>query len=88
MKLKPRKLGPYKILEKVLPVTYKIDFPKNIRIHVSELEPYYEDTFKRKKEPPPPIIVNDEKEYEIEEILDKRKHYGKIQYLIIIHVFY
>ena len=27
-KLKPRKLGPYKILEKVSPVTYKIDFPK------------------------------------------------------------
>ena len=85
-KLKPRKLGPYKILEKVSPVTYKIDFPKNIRIHpiihVSELEPYYEDTFKRKKEPPPPIIVNDEEEYEVEEILDKRKHYGKTQYLI------
>ena len=85
-KLKLRKLGPYKILEKVSPVTYKIDFPKKIRIHpiihVSELEPYYEDTFKRKKEPPPPIIVNDEEEYEVEEILDKRKHYGKIQYLI------
>ena len=85
-KLKPRKLGPYKIIEKVSPVTYKIDFPKNIRIHpiihVSELEPYYKDNFKRKKEPPPPIIVNDEEEYEVEEILDKRKHYGKIQYLI------
>ena len=49
---------------------------------MSELEPYYEDTFKRKKEPPPPIIVNDEEEYEVEEILDKRKHYGKTQYLI------
>ncbi len=85
-KLKPRKLGPYKILEKVSPVTYKIEFPKNIKIHpiihVSELEPYYEDNFKRKKEPPPPIKINDEEEYEVEEILDKRKHYGKIQYLI------
>ena len=85
-KLKPRKLGPYKIIEKVSPVTYKIDFPKNIRIHpiihVSELEPYYKENFKRKKEPSPPIIVNDDEEYEVEEILDKRKHYGRIQYLI------
>ena len=28
------------------------------------------------------MIVNDEEEFEVEEILDKRKHYGKIQYLI------
>jgi len=64
------KSRPYKIIEKVSPVIYKIDFPKNIRIHpiihVSELEPYYKENFKRKKEPPPPIIVNNEEEYEIE----------------------
>ena len=43
--------------------------------------PINEDHFGR-KQPPPPIIVNDEEEYEVEKILDKRKHYGKIQYLI------
>jgi len=85
-KLKPRKLGPYKIIRKISPVSYKLELPKNIRIHpvihVSEFEPYYEDHFERKQPPPPPIIVNDEEEYEVEKILDKRKHYGKIQYLI------
>ena len=85
-KLKPRKLGPYKIVKKISPVSYKLDLPKNIRIHpvihVSEFEPYYEDHFGRTKEPQPPIIINNEEEYEVEEILDKRKHYGKIQYLI------
>lgn len=85
-KLKPRKLGPFRIIEKVSPVSYKIELPKTLRIHpiihVSELEPYFEDKFKRKQAPPPPIIVNEEEEYEVEEILDKRKHYGKIQYLI------
>jgi len=85
-KLKPRKLGPYKIIKKISPVSYKLELPKNIRIHpiihVSELEPYYEDNFERKKEPPPPVIVNEDEEYEVEEILDKRKHYGKTQYLI------
>jgi len=59
--------------------------PKNLRIHpvihVSELEPYYEDHFGRNQKPPP-IIINNEEEYEVEEILDKRTRYGKIQYLI------
>jgi len=85
-KLKPRKLGPYKIIKKISPVSYKIKLPNDIRIHpvihVSELEPYYEDKFGRKQKPPPPIKINEEEEYEVEEILDKRKHYGKIQYLI------
>jgi len=84
-KLKPRKLGPFKIISKISPVSYKLDLPKNLRIHpvihVSELEPYYEDNFGRNQEPPP-ITINDEEEYEVEQILDKRKHYGKVQYLI------
>jgi hypothetical protein len=85
-KLKPRKLGPFKIIKKISPVTYKLDLPKKYRIHpiihVSELEPYYEDNFNRTQAPPPPVIIDDEEEYEVEKILDKRKHYGKIQYLI------
>jgi len=54
-------------------------------VHISSLEPYYKDNkFKRKQSPPLPFIVNDNEEYEIEEILDQRKHYSKIQYLILI----
>ena len=81
-----RTLGPYKILEKVTEVSYKLDLPKSLRIHpivhVSSLEPNYEDNFNRITPSPSPIIINDEEEYEVEEILDKRKHYSKIQYLI------
>jgi len=51
-------------------------------IPVSELEPYYEENFGRKQEPPPPISINEEEEFEVEEILDVRKQYGKTQYLI------
>jgi len=51
-------------------------------IHVSELELYYKDTFGRKQEPSSPVRVNNEEKNEVEEILNKRKHYGKIQYLI------
>jgi len=85
-KLKPRKLGPFTVIKKVSDVTYKIKFPKKYKvhpiIHVSELEPFFEDDFGRNQPPPPPIIVDDNEEYEVEEILDKRRHYGKIQYLI------
>ncbi|OUM69755.1 hypothetical protein PIROE2DRAFT_37875 [Piromyces sp. E2] len=86
-KFNPRKLGPFKIMKKVSEVSFKLKLPKNIKIHpvvhVSSLEPYFEDNkFKRKQSPPPPIIVNNEEEYEVEEILDQRKHYRKIQYLV------
>ncbi len=85
-KFKPRKLGPYKIIEKISELSYKLELPQSMKIHpvvhVSSLEPFYEDHFDRKQEPPPPITVNDEEEYEVEEILDKRRHYRKIQYLV------
>jgi hypothetical protein len=85
MKLKAGKLGPFKIIHKVSSVTYKLDLQKKLRIHpiihVSEIEPYYEDTFRR-NQPSPPVIVNNEEEYEVEKILGKRTYYGKIQYLI------
>ena len=81
----PRKLRPFKILSKVSPVSYKLELPKNVRIHpvihVSELELYYEDNYERNQKPPP-IIINDQVEYELEQILDKRIRYGKTQYLI------
>jgi len=77
-KLKPRKLGPNKIIKKNLSVSYKFELPKNIKIypviHVSEFKQCFEDHFRRKQKPYPPIIVNDEEKYEVEKILDKRKH--------------
>ncbi len=86
-KMKPRKLGPFRIKEKISDLAYKLELPENIKIHpvvhVSSLEPFYEDEkFRRKQEPPPPVIINNEEEYEVEKILDERKYYGKKQYLI------
>jgi len=85
-KLRTRKLGPFKIIKKISPVSFQLELPNNLKIHsvihVSELETIYEDNFGRKQEPPPPININEEEEFEVEEILDVRKHYGKTQYLI------
>lgn len=49
--------------------------------HVSLLEPYH--TIEGRAPPPPPLIeVDGEDQAEIEEILDSRMHYGKLQYLV------
>ena len=32
--------------------------------------------------PPPPVIVNDEKEWEVERILDSRTYHGALQYKV------
>lgn len=86
-KLDYRKLGPFPVLEKFSPVTYKIKLPKSVRVHpvfhVSLLEPAHKDTDpKRKVPPPPPVIVNSEVEWEVEEILDSRKSHHRLEYLV------
>ena len=86
-KFKPRKLGPFRILKKISEVSFKLELPKTLKIHpvvhVSSLELFHEDRkFRRKNEPPPPISVDGEEEYEVEEILDKRKRYNRTEYLI------
>ena len=43
---------------------------------------YYVEGEGEYQHPTSPITINNEDEYEVEQILDKRKHYGKIQYLI------
>ena len=32
--------------------------------------------------PPPPTIIDDEIEYEVEQVLDSKLHHGKLQYLV------
>jgi len=65
-------------------ISYKLELPQSMKIHpvvhVSSLEPHYEDEFGRKQLPSPPVTVNEE--HEVEEILNKCKHYDKIQYVV------
>jgi hypothetical protein len=54
--------------------------------HVSLLEPYHASTILgRIHDPPPPIEINDEHEYEVEDILNSRIFNRQFQYLIHWH---
>jgi hypothetical protein len=80
-KLDHLKLGPFKILEQVNAVTFKLDLPSSMRIHpvfhVSMLEVYSTNEIpNRTVPPPPPIEVDGEEEYEVEDIVDAR-YFGK-----------
>jgi len=86
-KLAPKKSSPFTILKKISDVSYKLKLPNFFRIfpvfHISLLEPAYENEFKGRNIPTPkPIILNGEKEYKVESILDSKKFYNKIKYLI------
>ena len=81
--------GPFKIIQKVGKSTYKLALPSTWHgIHSifneSLLTPYHQGIFpsQEKPKPPPPNIIKQEKEHEIEEIVDSWKHYGNLEYLI------
>ncbi len=88
-KLTPKRLGPFKIIQEISPVAYRLELPPNWRIHnvfhASLLTPYHETTahgpnFTR----PPPDLIDGEEEYEVERIVAHRQ-FGRskrLQYLI------
>src|SRR6266404_3338284 len=88
-KLTPKRLGPFKIVQEISPVAYRLELPPSWRIHnvfhASLLTPYHETTahspnFTR----PPPVLIDGEEEYEVERIVTHRQ-FGRskqLQYLI------
>lgn len=86
-KLGPRFVGPFPVKRKINVVAYELEFPDSFKIHpffhVTLLKPVVPDLFpKRSTGPLEPIIMNREEEFEVEAILDCRKRYNEIQYLI------
>ena len=84
-KLDWKKIGPFKITTKIGSNAYKLDLPPSMRIHntfhISLLEPYEDNKFPSQVQaPPPPILIEGEDEYELDEIIDSRLHYNKLQY--------
>ena len=74
-KLMPRWVGPYKVLERVGKVAYRLALPVELKMHpvfhVSLLKLVRQD--QRLQPPPPRVLLNGDVVYTIDRILDHRK---------------
>ncbi|KAG5726085.1 hypothetical protein E4T56_gene1635 [Termitomyces sp. T112] len=88
IKLDHKRLGPFKILQKVSTHAYKLDLPPGLKglhpvFHIRLLERHAPDPFPgQRPSRQPPVKVEDEYHYEVDEILDSRIVHGRLQYLV------
>ena len=85
-KLTEKFIGPYMVKKIVSENTAELELLASLKVHpvvnVRRLVKYREQVEGQKKIPPPPVKVAEEKEYEIEEILDRQEKRGKMRYLV------
>ena len=87
-KLTNRFTGPYTIIKVISTTAYKLDLPATMKVHpvfhISLLKPYRPSPPDFERPTPPPAIIteNEQEEYEVENILDKRTIHRRPQYLI------
>jgi hypothetical protein len=87
-KIAMQRVGPFRIIDKIGRLAYKLEFPPTWRIHpvisVAQLEPAPADPFGRATQPPPAVEIDGEEEFEIDAILESkiRGRHKKLHYLI------
>jgi hypothetical protein len=76
-KLTDRRLGPFKVVEKLSDRAYRLQLPENLKIHnvfyVSLLSKVLEDPNRLIVREPGPLEVEGEEVYEVEEIIDSER---------------
>jgi len=79
-------VGPYKVKGIVLSNTIELELPKSIKIHpivnISRVRLYKPQMEGQKKIPPKPVIIEEEEEFKVEKILNKRTVRGKEKFLV------
>jgi len=85
-KLTEKFIEPYVVRKIVSENTVELELPASLRVHpvvnMRRLVKYREQVEGQKKIPPPLVKVAGEKEYEVEEILDRQERRGKMKYLV------
>ena len=79
-------VGPYKVKRIILTNAVKLELPSSIKIHlvvnVSRVQKYRDQVEGQKKKHPLLVIIEEEEEYKVEKILNKRKFKGRNRYLV------
>jgi hypothetical protein len=86
-KLEDRRYGPFKILKKIGPSSFKLQMPRTWRnlypvFNEIFLTPYIASTRSADDRPLPSIIEEGVEHYDVKEIMDSRLRRGKLQYLV------
>jgi hypothetical protein len=86
-KLDHKNLGPYKVLERIGELNYRLELPHGVRLHdvfhVALLHKEHPNTFPgRHMTPPLPVITDMEQHFHVQMILQMRCRYGNISYLV------
>ena len=85
-KLMEKFIGPYVVGKIVSENAVELELLALLRIYlvvnIRRIVKYREQVEGQKKIPPPPVEIASEKEYEVEEILDRQERKGKTKYLV------
>lgn len=88
-KLDHKLLGPFKVVEKISDLVFRLDLPPTMEInnsfHISQLEPFNEGQPGQVQQEPPPILVSGEQQYVPERILNGRFNEDTNQYEYLVH---
>ena len=85
-KFSQKYFGPFKIIQQINPVAFKLELPPTLKIHpvfhVSLLEPAPDAAYPDQNAEAQPILVEEQVEYEVDQILDARGKGKHKKYLV------
>jgi len=81
-----KQTGPYTVSKVIKNTTYKLDLPYTIQKHKVSLmyllDRYTPPTAGQPPAEPQQTVVDDSDEWKVDQILDSKRHYGKLHYLV------